>query len=237
MRRVVVLLILGFPCLSTFAQKGEVQLNVSPQRGMEYILDGRERLTNRALVLTAGDHRFTFWAPDRRILDTTLTIIADTSIAFYKTLAPTAEYLSFQRDLKRVKHQRFYYRAVPLLATVVGGVFTLNAMKQNNETYDALQAAEDEYASFRDPVVIATHKTTVLPRLQEKHDAANTQLRTTMAITSVAALATIWGFIKAARVEEPTYEDKERLRFEGLVWLPGPRGGSLQAGIMYRFHG
>lgn len=223
--------------LGAVAQKGEIQLNISPQRSMEYVLDGRERLNNRALVLPAGEHRFTFWAPDRKILDTTLTIIADTSIAFYKTLTPTEAYLTYQRDLKRIKHQRLFLRSLPVLATAVCAISTVNARKENNEAYDALVAAEEAYPTFRDPGIIATHKATVLPRLQREQDEANRKLRTTLAVTSVAALATVWCFIKAGNLEEPVYEDKERIRFEGLVWLPGQRGGNLHVGLTYRFHG
>lgn len=214
--------------------KGEIQLNVSPQRGMAYVLNGKERLTNRALVLPAGEHRFAFWSPDRRILDTTLTVIADSTVAFYKTLAPTEAFLTYQAGLKRAKHKRLLYRAVPLLATVVGGVFTMNAKKENDAAYDALKSAEEEYATLRTPFIIANHKTNVLPSLQAEHDAAYRRMRLMMVGTSVVALATVWGFIRAARVEDPTYEDQEKLRFDGLVWLPGQNGGTFHAGMSYR---
>lgn len=211
--------------------KGEVQLHVAPQRGMAYVLDGKERLNNRALVLPAGEHRFTFWAPDRRILDTTLTIVADTSIAFYKTLEPTEAYLAYVNVQRKVKQQRLFYRAVPLLATAAAGLYTMSAVKKNNDTRAALVEAEERYSTLRDPGMIATEKRDVLPRLQEDHDAAYRNLSLGVIGTTAFALATVWGFIKAARIEDPVYEDRERIRFDGLVYVPGQRGGMLHAAL------
>jgi hypothetical protein len=211
--------------------KGEIQLHVAPHGSMEYVLDGKERLSNRALVLPAGEHRFTFWAPDRSIVDTTLLILADTSIAFYKTLAPSPEFVAFQQQQRKVRRARTSLRILPLAATLVSGVFTAVAYNAYSESRTLLQDAEASYTTLRDPNAITLLKEKELPRLQTEHDAAARRVGWLTAITSVAALGTVWSFIKAAQVDDAPYEDKERIRFEGLVWLPGSTGGHLYAGF------
>lgn len=230
-RHSVAVLAIGASSCAFAQSKGEVQLHVAPHRQVEYILDGKERISNRALVLSAGEHRFTFWAPDRKVLDTTITIIADTSIAFYKTLEPTEAYLEYAKADQRVRQQRLFYRAVPLLATVAAGLYTANAVKKNNDARAALVEAEGSYATMRDPRVIAEQKEDVLPRLQDEHDRTYRNLGLAVVGTTTFALATVWGFIKAARIQDPAYEDRERIRFDGLVYMPGQHGGTLHAAL------
>lgn len=211
--------------------KGTIELKVAPFKGMEYILDGKERLHHPALVLPAGEHRFVFYAPDRQVLDTVLRIVADTSMVFKKVLPATVAYRTYMDERRKVAQGRFFYRAVPLLATAVGCVFIANGKKQSTEAYDALVAAEDSYAVSRSPSGIDALKDEQLPVLQRDLDDANKKLGLALGFTSVAAVATVLGFIKSASLEDPVYEDREKIKFDGLVWLPGQQGGTVQFGM------
>lgn len=212
-------------CLGAQGQdKGELKLYVSPFNGVEYILDGTERLNARGLVLPAGDHRFVFWAPDRQILDTTLTILPDTVQAFHKTLVPTLEYRDFLQAQKRVKHGRFFYRAIPTALAGVGVVMSLNAKKGLDEANTTLTELEDDYATLRAPSSIVSLKSEAIPNAQDEVDQASRKLTTAVVFTSVAVVATVWGFIKAGSLEDPEYEDKGKVIFDGLVWVPGQQG-------------
>ncbi|HQW06160.1 MAG TPA: hypothetical protein PLV08_10040 [Flavobacteriales bacterium] len=231
LRDLSLLPILLFASITVGQGKGEIKLHVSPHNGVEYVLDGKERLSNRGLVLPAGDHRFVFWAPDRKMLDTTLTIVADTTILFYKILPITDAYRAYKVEQKRAVQGRFFYRAIPLVLTATAGVFAWNSNKKDREAYDALVAAEDSYNSLRVPLAITGLKDQVLPSLQADLDAANRRLTMAVALAGVGVVATILGFIKAGRIVEPTYKDKGKVEFDGLVWMPSRNGSSIQLGM------
>ena len=42
---------------------------------------------------------------------------------------------------------------------------------------------------------------------------------------------TTWSIIRASKKPAPVFEDKEKVRFDGLVWVPGRQGGSLALGL------
>jgi hypothetical protein len=115
--------------------------------------------------------------------------------------------------------------------TATAGVFAWNSNKKDREAYDALVAAEDSYNSLRVPLAITGLKDQVLPSLQADLDAANRRLTMAVALAGVGVVATILGFIKAGRIVEPTYEDKGKVEFDGLVWMPSRNGSSIQLGM------
>ncbi len=211
---------------ATFGQStGQVQLYVSPPQQMRYILNMQERSESTILSLPAGEHRFTFWAPDRSILDTTITVIADSTIVFRKTLPPSPEFLEHRAAQERIGRERLAWRGLPLLATAVGGAFTVRAVNKHNQAYDALVEAEASYSTLRAPGAIQRLKEETIPARRTEFDDSRNRVMVAGIFTGVAAASAVYGFMRTAGKKAPAYQDKERLRFEGLVWTPGDGGG------------
>lgn len=206
-------------------EKGEVRLHIAPYEGMQYLLNGVERGDARVLTLPPGDHRFAIWAPDRAIVDTTVTVVAGQALDLRKVLPMSPDYLAYRAARSKYNGRRLAWRGIPLLCTAVGGVFTVVSLNKQNTTYEALEAAEADYASLRDPAAIAKLKESIIPARLDDHKAARGQLLAAGTFTGLAVGATIYGFIRAAKLEKPAYEDREKVRFEGLAWQPGRAGG------------
>lgn len=208
-------------CEQAIAQsgKGEVKLAVQPMKDLVYILDGKQRLTASGLMLEPGLHRFVFWAPDRTIVDTTIHVVADSVVVLRKVLPPSPEYRAYIAGLKSSSKQRLAYRAVPMLFTGISAGLALGANKKRTDADAALRDAEDLYSTARNPGVIANLKERDIPALQSDLDKAH---RRTMLWTGAAVLgaaATVAGFIKAARIEDPVYEDRQKARFDAMAWI------------------
>jgi hypothetical protein len=198
--------------------KGEVRLAVQPMQGLQYILDGKERLSNPGLMLEPGPHRFVFWAPDRSIVDTTIIVIADSVITFRKVLPVPAEYRAHVRTLKNNGYKRLAYRGVPILFTAASAVLAVSANKKRKDADEALRSAEDQYSTERNPAAIEILKTTEIPARQTDLDKAHRNTTLWTGATVLGAAATVFGFIKAARIVDPVYEDQQKMRFDAMAW-------------------
>ncbi len=198
--------------------KGEVRLAVQPQQGLQYILDGKERLSNPGVMLPPGPHRFVFWAPNRSIVDTTINVIADSVITFRKLLPVPAEYRAHDQMLKNNGYNRLAYRGVPILITAASVVLAVSANKKRKDADEALRTAEDSYSTERNPMAIENLKTTEIPARQTDLDKAHRSTTLWTGATVLGAAATVYGYIKAARIEDPVYEDREKVRFDAMAW-------------------
>lgn len=198
--------------------KGEVRLAVQPREGLQYIIDGKERLSNPGVMLPPGPHRFVFWAPNRSIVDTTLNVIADSVINFIKVLPVPPEYRAHVKTLKRNGYKRLAYRGVPILVTAASAVLAISANKQRKDADEALRSAEAQYGSERNPSAIEILKTNEIPSRQDDLNKAHRRTMIWTGAAVVGAAATVYGFIKAARVQDPDYEDREKVRFDAMAW-------------------
>jgi len=212
------------------AQKGEVRLAVQPSQGLQYILDGAERMSNPGLMLPAGPHRFVFYAPDRSILDTTIQVYSDSVVLFRKVLPPTPEYRAHLAARQRNGYNRFLLKATPIAVTSAATFFALSANRSRIKADESLREAEEQYAVERNPAEIAGLKESVIPARQAELDAAHRRTLIWTGVAVIGAAATVAGFIKAARIEDPLYEDKEKIRFDGMAWA-GPRGMVYMASL------
>lgn len=213
-------------CSSVMAQgKGSIRLNVVPLEGREVILDGKERSKSSALDLPAGMHRFVFYAPYRSLVDTTVMVLPDTTVMLRLVMPISAEYRAYRSAKQAVAWKKLLWRGVPLICTGVGVVLTNTALAKNNEAYDALVEAEATYPHLRSAADIEYLKDHHLPELQQDLDDSQRDVVIGAAVTGLGLAATVYGFIRAARMELPTYEDTEKVRFDGMAYIPGPAGG------------
>lgn len=211
-----------------------IKLFVQPYYEVQYIYNDTVRLKEASVHvvrLPVGDHRFLFWAPNCSILDTTLHVEFGEDMELHKMLKHTPEFLAYKHDRSRIGMQKALWRGVPLLFTVGFGIVALSDHKAHDRAYDDLHALQDSYSTMNVPSSIKALKESAIPAAQDELDATRRQLIISTTLCGVCALATAYGFIRAGKLKYPVYEDKEKVRFEGLAWAPTGNGGTYLAQI------
>ncbi len=226
-------IVLVASCGTLMAQSaGTLYLKVDPAN-FTYRLDHRYTMQKMELELLEGPHHFSFWAPQRRIVDTTLTVVGGQPKEFQLRLPFSAEYLAFQRDLQQFRQDRNLLR-VPAVAITGGMVaFTVASWGKLKKAHDVLEADRAEYDRLGSPYRITVLKEQTIPEHKDAFRKAKTQFIVATSATVLCAGATAWLFHRTNNSHRPTYIDKEKLRFEGLSWMPGPNGGTWQGGLTW----
>lgn len=219
--------------LASAQTTGTLRISVDPHVGHAYVLDHQFRMTKPELELTAGPHHFSFWAPQRKLVDTTLTVVAGKVTAFQLRLPYSTEYLVYQRDLEAYRKNMGLLRTLPAIAT--GGALVYTAIK-----YSAMQKAHDQLGKDRGLYDIATspHAISVLKyETMAAHKEEFKKARNGFIIGSTATVlfagTTAWLYLRSARRAKPEFRDTEKVRFDGLSWMPGPTGGTWQGGLTW----
>lgn len=211
---------------------GTLRLFIEPGHDYQFVLDHKYRMQQREVTLGEGPHHFTFWAPKHRMVDTTLSVAPNTVTTFTLRLPVSAEYMAWQRDVAKYKRQVVLGRGLPLAATVGFGVWSVVALTDHKAAYDQLNDDEALYASARSPREIEELKNETLPADKDEFDRTKGQFVLAASLTAVSAGITIWMFHKTRGRQVPVFEDKEKVRFDGLVWVPpafGPSDGVFMA--------
>lgn len=205
---------------------GVLRLFIDPGHDYQFVLDGKYRMQQRELTLGEGPHRFTFWAPKHRMVDTVLTVAPNTVTTFTMRLPVSAEYLAWQREVAKYKREVVLGRGLPLLATVGTGAWTVLNLRKYKAAHDQLKDDEALYASARSPREIDELKDVTLPA--DKDELARWKSRTIIssACFAVSAATTLWMFHRTKGKAIPQFEDKEKVRFDGLVYVPRLYPGS-----------
>lgn len=228
----LVFMVIAAASMAQTRDSAEVRFWVNPYNQVEYILDGVERLKQAeypAARFTAGDHRLIFCAPHCSILDTTLHVVGGVDMALRKVLKQTPEYVAYKRVRSGVGTKKALWRAVPVLFTAGFGIKALVDRHAHDQAYDELHALRDSYYKMTSPSGIEETKRSSIPAAQDKLDATRRQLSISLALCGVGALATVYGFIRAGKLTYPEYEDKEKIRFDGMAWIPTAEGGMYRA--------
>jgi len=211
---------------------GKLRLLVDPGHDYAFVLDGKHRMQSRELDLLEGNHRLQIWAPTRIIVDTTVFVRGGSTRELLIRLPFSPEYLAHEQSVRKFRERMWLQKALPTAATVGAGAWTLAAYLKYAKTGKQLDADEELYRSSSDPGEIAELKYQRLPDHQEEFKKANTMLVISGSVFVLAAAGTIWSYIHAGNAPAPTFDDKERVRFDGLVWVPSPDGsGTWLAGI------
>lgn len=234
-RSIAIALLLVGGALDSFAQDSvEVQMLVQPWHQVEYILNGNERLKTvdvPAVRLPVGDHRLIFWAPNCGILDTVLHVVSGPAMELRKVLKPTPAYLAYQRSSRQVWIRKALWKGVPGLFTIGFGIKALSDHQAHDQAFDDLHELRDSYSTLSSPNDIQALKQVAIPAAQDELERTRKHLTTSLVLCGVGALATVYGFIRAGKLKYPAYEDKEKIRFDGLAWVPVGDGGMYLAGI------
>lgn len=218
----------------TMAQTmGQLRLVVDPGHDFQVVLDGKHRLQERVLDLTEGNHRLQLWAPTRRIVDTTVYVRAGGSRDLIVRLPYAPEYVAHLQEMRHYRQRLWLNKALPTVATAGAAAWATAAYLGYRKAGRQLQDDRDLYNSSADPGEIAALKDELFPRHREDFRRSKVMLGVSTGVFAAAAAITVWAYRRADRKPLPVFEDKEKVRFDGLVWLPGPdgRGGTWTAAM------
>ncbi|MBP8824667.1 MAG: hypothetical protein KBH07_13580 [Flavobacteriales bacterium] len=212
---------------------GTLRMAVDPHVGHAYVLDHEFRMNKPELELTAGPHHFSFWAPQRKLVDTTLIVVAGKVTSFQLRLPYSTEYLVYQRDLKAYQKDMGLMRTLPAMVTggaMVYAVFSYSAMQKAHAQLEKDRGLYDIGAS---PQAITVLKDETMATHKEDFRKARSGFIISSGATALLACTTAWLYLHSAKKPQPVFRDAEKVRFDGLSWMPGPDGGSWQGGITW----
>lgn len=210
---------------------GTIRLFIEPGHDFEFVLDHKYRMQQREVKLSEGAHHFTFWAPKHRMVDTTLIVAPNMVSTFTLRLPLSIEYTMWEGDLAHYKRQVVLARGGFMAATVGFGAWTAINFFQYSKANDKLKDDEALYGLLSSPRAISEMKSVTLPADKDEFKQQRTELLISGGLTLVSAGMTWWMFQKTRDRSIPQFEDKEKIKFDGLVWLPSETGDTWMAGI------
>ena len=208
---------------------GTLRLLVDPGHNFEFVVDKKHRMQQREVKLTEGLHHFSFWAPERAIVDTSVFVIADRTSDLALRLPYSAEYVSYREELGRFQAKKRWTRTAPLLAVAGGAVWTVVSLVRYGKAKNAQDEDQALYDINVDPQAIRTLKETTIPAHNDDLKKARTMLYASAGFTVLSTAAYIHIAKLTSKWERPIFDDKEKVKFNGLAWLPGQRGGMFTA--------
>lgn len=214
---------------------GTLRFNIDPAASYVFVVDHRFRMQQREVELAAGAHHFSFWAPQRRVVDTTLTIVGGRTTEFSMRLPFSLEYLVYQRDLKAYRKDMRMMRLVPAAATGCALVYTAFKYVDMKKAHDVLERDRSAYADAASPHAITVLKTETMPADKDAFSKARSSFAVATGITALCAGTTAYLYMRSAKRPKPVFNDAEKLRFDGLSWMPDADGGDWVGGITWHF--
>lgn len=216
-------------------ESGTLRLQIDPAGSYAYRLDHRFTLQQDQLELLEGPHHFSFWAPERKVVDTLLTVAGGETKVFQLRLPFSTEYLVYQRELDNYRNNMRLMRVLPAAAT--GGALLYTAFKFGNmkQAHDQLDEDRAAYDRAPSPHAITVLKTETMPAHKEEFDKARTNFAVAAGITALFAGTTAYLYLRSAKRPKPVFHDAEKVRFDGLSWMPGPEGGQWTGGLTWNF--
>jgi hypothetical protein len=211
---------------------GQVRIFSVPDRGLEYVLDGKYRMTDRQLTLPEGDHRFVFWAPEHAMFDTTVFVMGNWTTNLEIRLRRPVEYIAFRQAMERHHRQQRMARVLPPIVAGGFGVWAAVSTIRYGRAHSDLKDMKVRYADLADPAGIQRLKEEEIPDARQRFVSTRNQtfISSGLFVASLGTAAYLRR--KMARKPPPVYQDMERIRFEGLAWVPGASGGFWTAGLV-----
>lgn len=219
---VIAVMLIGATCAAQ--RTGRLLLDMAPSGATTYVLDGKYRMSDRQLELMEGPHRFVFWAPERRMLDTTITVVGGGQVEVKVELRYSEEYVAWRKREDRARLDRAWARYAPPLLMAGSAAFAVASYVKHQQAYDDLQELVTEYSSSVDPRRIAIIKGEALPSSKEQLRDTRTSMIVSGGVLAASSVALVYFRHRAKERASEPFEDKERIRFEGLVWDQAPNG-------------
>ncbi len=210
---------------------GTLRLLVDPGHNFEFVVDKKHRMQQREVKLSEGLHHFSFWAPERMVVDTNVFVVADRTSDLVLKLPNSPEYIAYRRALAQHQSKRRVARTIPTVVTGGALIWTSLSLVKYQKARDVLEADRETYEIDVRPASIRTLKETTIPAHNEDLRKARTGVYTALGTTAICGAITYYLYRRSAKWDKPVFEDKQKVVFDGLVWLPSERGGMFHAGI------
>jgi len=232
-RTTVLLLLAGAGVLmgtSAFAQlTGKLRLNCEPIGNCRYVVDGKHRMNDREITLMEGAHRFNFWAPERSILDTQIYVVPGITTQVDVQLHYSPEYVTYRRKADNFRRNELWMRYAPPVLAAGVGAWAVTSIVRYADASKQIDDLADEYVASGDPGAISDLKDRRMLDANTELRSAHTQMLVSSGLFVASAGAVFYLRHRLAIRQAPVFEDKERVRFDGLVWLPGRSAGGTWA--------
>lgn len=228
-------LLIGFAGASMAQSSGKLRLQIDPASSYSYKLDHQFTMQQPDLELLEGPHHFSFWAPQRKMVDTTITIVGNELRTLQLRLPFSTEYLVYQRDMKAYSKDMRTMRLIPATATGVSLVYAAVKYGQMKKAHDRLDDDRAAYDEANAPHAITVLKDETIPADRDAFTKARTNFQVAAGITVLFAGATAYLYMRSAKRAKPEFLDKEKVRFDGLGWMPGENGGNWTGGLTWNF--
>jgi hypothetical protein len=231
LRTACYLLLLHFTAGTCTAQStGTVRLMIDPGHDFQFVVDHKYRMQQREVKLGEGLHHFSLWAPERMVVDTALFVVADRSVDLVVRLPYSPEYIAYRDALVRYQNGRKLRLVAPVLFGA-GVLWTGLSYRAYDRALDQIETDREAYTSSTDPGRIADLKDQRIPEHKQDLRRARTSLILGGSLTALGA--GVWWYVlhRTKNFDAPRFEDREKVRFEGLTWMPTTRGGVWAAGI------
>jgi hypothetical protein len=209
---------------------GTLRLIVEPGHDFEFIVDRKHRMKQREIKLVEGLHDLSIWAPTRSIVDTVVFVIADRTSDLVVRLPYSREYADYRHALSEYTNGR-RLRAVSPMILVAGLIWTGVSYGSYTRAYDQLETDRERYDTSVDPGLINKLKDIEIPEHKDDFSKARTSLYMGAALTAVGA-GVLWYVRSTTKdLQRPSFEDREKVRFDGIAWHQVPGGGVWVAGL------
>lgn len=208
---------------------GTLRLFVDPGGNFEFVVDGKYRMKQREVTLIEGPHRLQVWAPTCSIVDTTITIRPGQQDLILR-LPVSREYADHIQTMRRFREGRLLKRNLPLAVSLGTGIWAGVSFANYRNAYRTLRDDEDRYRTSAIPSELARLKEVEIPAHKDELRRTRTLFAVSASTFVLAAAATTWAYIRTGRDAVPVFHDAEKVRFDGLVWVPGPQGGTWAFG-------
>lgn len=215
---------------------GKLRLLVDPGDSYEFVVDHQFRMQQHEVELTTGPHHFSFWAPKRMVVDTTLVVEEGRTKSVVLYLPYSKDYLVYQRELQQYQRTMRKYRVIPAVITGGAALFTIISYSKAKKAHDQLEEDRTAYDENRSPTRIDVLKYETIPADKDDFKKANTQYLVAAGVTALFAGATVYLYHISGKIPQPEFIDNEKLRFDGLTWVPGPQGGTWMGGITWNIN-
>ena len=231
MRTITLLFTFAAVLLSRAQNTGTLRLLVDPGHNFEFIVDKKFRMQQREIKLTEGLHDMSLWAPERMVVDTMVFVVADRTSDLVVRLPFSPEYVTYRKEMAQYQQKKRWTRAAPLLVLAGGLTWTAISAMQYGKAKDVLDADRENYTINADPRAIEALKAETIPAANKELKNARTQVYLASGFSVVSAAAA-WYFIHRTNTwERPLFEDKQKVKFDGLAWVPSRDGGLFMAGL------
>lgn len=207
---------------------GTVRMLIDPGHNFQVVVDSKYRMQRREVELGEGLHHFALWAPERVVVDTAVFVVADRTTDLVVHLPYSTEYTNYRNALVRYQNAR-KLRVIAPVVVGAGILWSGLSYAAHNKAHDQLQADRALYDTSTDPGLIAELKKERIPAHNAAFERARKSLIMGSAFTALGAGLFWYVRHRTQGLTVPVFEDKERIRFEGLTWIGGHQGGVFAA--------